>query len=108
VWATADDVTRRNLYAVAMVQPEAYWAVGEAGTLVHSNDGGATWAVQPPPLDLTAALYGVRCRRCHSPLSPSPPSPHTHPMLHSPCGYSPQTAPVFRGFVVGCPRRMES
>ena len=59
VWATADDVTRRNLYAVAMVQPEAYWAVGEAGTLVHSDDGGATWAVRPPPLDLTAALYGV-------------------------------------------------
>lgn len=59
-------MTQRNLYAVAMVQADAYWAVGEAGTLVHSDDGGATWAVQPPPLDLTAALYGVRYRPLYS------------------------------------------
>ena len=64
VWATAEDVTQYDLFAVAVLRPEAasaaYWAVGEHGTIVHSDDDGVSWALQPPPLDLTAALYGVR------------------------------------------------
>jgi photosystem II stability/assembly factor-like uncharacterized protein len=45
-WRQAENVpTRANLTAVSAVGDKA-WAVGHDGTILHSADGGVTWAVQ--------------------------------------------------------------
>lgn len=38
--------TGRTLNGVDMISPTEAWAVGEAGTIVHTTDGGSTWTIQ--------------------------------------------------------------
>ena len=36
-----------GLYGVYALNDQNIWAVGEAGTIIHSTDGGATWSIIP-------------------------------------------------------------
>jgi hypothetical protein len=45
------------LLAVHFVSPELGWAVGYAGTIIRTNDGGATWQAQES--GVTTNLWGV-------------------------------------------------
>ncbi len=48
---------RANLNAVTFnADGRRGWAVGEAGTIVHTDDGGETWVEQNSPLSAAAAL----------------------------------------------------
>jgi hypothetical protein len=45
------------LLAVHFVSPELGWAVGYAGTIIRTNDGGATWQAQES--GVTTNLWGL-------------------------------------------------
>ena len=49
----AGGVQQRPLYDV-MVHGDTGWIVGEAGTVLKTTDGGATWALEPLPIQLAA------------------------------------------------------
>jgi hypothetical protein len=38
-----------NFYAIASGGPSALWAVGNSGRIIHSGDGGTSWAIQQSP-----------------------------------------------------------
>jgi photosystem II stability/assembly factor-like uncharacterized protein len=49
-WENAANIpTRQNLYAVQFATALSGWAVGDSGTILHSDDGGITWEVQSSP-----------------------------------------------------------
>jgi photosystem II stability/assembly factor-like uncharacterized protein len=35
-----------HLYSVAFATPQSGWTVGDSGTILHTEDGGATWKDQ--------------------------------------------------------------
>jgi photosystem II stability/assembly factor-like uncharacterized protein len=45
-WSTVTSGSAQDLYDVADAGAGAVWAVGDAGTILHSVDGGATWTSQ--------------------------------------------------------------
>lgn len=53
----AADVVQDNLYSVSFATPQMGWASGAFGSIVHTSDGGKTWAQQ----DSTASesLYSI-------------------------------------------------
>jgi photosystem II stability/assembly factor-like uncharacterized protein len=48
-WTRLTSPTTNNLYAVAFNNERFGYAVGEKGTVLRTNDGGATWTVLPSP-----------------------------------------------------------
>ena len=56
-WATGPTLTSRTLDDVSFVVPTHGWAVGEAGTVLRTTDGGETWRVQD--VGTTANLNAV-------------------------------------------------
>ena len=50
-------VTSANLNAITLVSPQAGWAVGYNGTILHTTDGGTSW--QPQTSGTTTALNSV-------------------------------------------------
>ncbi len=47
-----------NLFDVCFVDPRQGWAVGDRGTILHTQDGGETWSLQPSPV--TCRLESVQ------------------------------------------------
>jgi photosystem II stability/assembly factor-like uncharacterized protein len=45
-WERQDSGTEKALMGVAFVTSKIGWAVGEAGTILHTDDGGITWKLQ--------------------------------------------------------------
>ena len=45
-WKPQSSGTQRFLYSVAFVSPQAGWAVGSHGTILHTVDGGQSWQAQ--------------------------------------------------------------
>ena len=45
-WSQAEVATRAHLNAVAFVDPQRGWAVGEDAVILHSEDSGGTWQRQ--------------------------------------------------------------
>jgi hypothetical protein len=61
-WRADTSGTRQPLYAVACLSALRCEAVGAAGTIVSTGDGGATWRVQANPLQGSAKiLYRIAC-----------------------------------------------
>ena len=56
-WSVQPTPTSATLNAVDSAGPEAVWAVGDSGAIVHSGDGGATWTSETAPT--TVALRAV-------------------------------------------------
>lgn len=42
-----------SLLAVTFIDPDRGWAVGERGTVLHTDDGGVHWSSQPSPTQRT-------------------------------------------------------
>jgi photosystem II stability/assembly factor-like uncharacterized protein len=62
VWRTETSGTQHRLYDVACLSALRCVAVGEAGTIVSTADGGTTWRAQVNPLHGSSnALYGIAC-----------------------------------------------
>ena len=62
VWRTVDSGTQQRLYDVACLSALRCEAVGEAGTLLATADGGSTWRAQANPLQGSSdALYAIAC-----------------------------------------------
>src|SRR5262245_1656201 len=59
-WATRT-IADRALYSVTCVGNLRGWAAGERGYVAHTEDGGASWALQAPHLgaDLRAIRFGT-------------------------------------------------
>src|SRR5687767_5963053 len=49
--------TRYGLKTVDMISATEGWAAGEAGTILHTTDGGFTWATQHTPT--TEPAYSI-------------------------------------------------
>ena len=50
----------RDLYAVIALSSDALWAAGKGGLILHSADGGASWAVQrAAPLSVEQTVGGL-------------------------------------------------
>jgi hypothetical protein len=61
-WRAESSGTRQRLYAVACLSALRCEAVGAAGTILSTGDGGATWRAQASPLRGTPAiLYRIAC-----------------------------------------------
>jgi hypothetical protein len=61
-WRAADSGTRQPLYAVACLSALRCEAVGAAGTIRTTADGGVTWHAQANPLQGSAKiLYRIAC-----------------------------------------------
>jgi hypothetical protein len=61
-WRAEASGTQRPLYAVACLSARRCEAVGAAGTIVSTGDGGATWRAQPNPLQGSSkVLYRIAC-----------------------------------------------
>jgi photosystem II stability/assembly factor-like uncharacterized protein len=61
-WRTADSGTRQTLYDVACLSALRCEAVGAAGTILGTADGGLTWRAQANPLkDSRQILYDIAC-----------------------------------------------
>jgi hypothetical protein len=61
-WRADASGTRQRLYAVACLSALRCEAVGAAGTIVSTGDGGATWRAQASPLRGTSkVLYRIAC-----------------------------------------------
>ena len=54
-WTIQVSGTTNNLFDVSFPDPLRGWAVGEAGTIVHTSDGGATWTLQAGGTDFELA-----------------------------------------------------
>jgi hypothetical protein len=62
VWRTQNSGTQQPLYDVACLSALRCEAVGEAGTIVSTADGGTTWRAQVNPLQgSSSALYRIAC-----------------------------------------------
>ena len=48
-----------NLRGVDFWDAQNGWAVGKGSLIAHTSNGGANWAVQSPPADVTRNLAGV-------------------------------------------------
>lgn len=46
-WTTQNSGTSNTLRSVDFFDPVRGWAVGDAGTILHTSNGGATWTQQP-------------------------------------------------------------
>ena len=53
----SSSTTQQNLYSTDFIDADRGWAVGDAGTVLHTTDGGSSWAVQQS--GVTDALYSV-------------------------------------------------
>jgi len=61
-WRTADSGTRQRLYDVACLSARRCEAVGAAGTILATTDGGLTWRAQANPLQGSQQiLYQIAC-----------------------------------------------
>jgi len=61
-WRVADSGTRQPLYAVACLSVLRCEAVGAAGTILSTADGGVTWRAQANPLQGSPKiLYRIAC-----------------------------------------------
>ena len=61
-WRAESSGTRQRLYAVACLSALRCEAVGAAGTILSTGDGGATWRAQASPLrGSPAILYRIAC-----------------------------------------------
>ena len=61
-WRAESSGTRQPLYAVACLGALRCEAVGAAGTIVSTGDGGATWRAQANPLQGSSTiLYRIAC-----------------------------------------------
>jgi len=61
-WQAESSGTRQPLYAVACLSALRCEAVGAAGTIVSTGDGGATWRAQASPLQGSSKiLYRIAC-----------------------------------------------
>ena len=61
-WRADTSGTRQRLYAVACLSALRCEAVGAAGTIVSTGDGGVTWRAQASPLrGSPAILYRIAC-----------------------------------------------
>jgi len=61
-WRADASGTRQPLYAVACLSALRCEAVGAAGTIVSTGDGGATWRAQASPLQGSSKiLYRIAC-----------------------------------------------
>jgi photosystem II stability/assembly factor-like uncharacterized protein len=61
-WRTETSGTEQRLYDVACLSPLRCMAVGDAGTIVATADGGTTWRAQVNPLQGSSnALYAIAC-----------------------------------------------
>lgn len=61
-WQTENSGTRQRLYDVACLSALRCEAVGVAGTIVATANGGRTWRAQPNPLrGSSTALYQIAC-----------------------------------------------
>jgi Photosynthesis system II assembly factor YCF48 len=61
-WRAENSGTSQRLYAVACLSALRCEAVGAAGTIVATADGGRTWRAQANPLrGSSAALYAIAC-----------------------------------------------
>jgi photosystem II stability/assembly factor-like uncharacterized protein len=56
-WTSQDSGATQRLEDIAFVDSEVGWAVGYAGTILHTVDGGATWTSQTS--GTIERLYGV-------------------------------------------------
>lgn len=61
-WHVAHSGTQQPLYAVACLSAQRCEAVGAAGTILSTTNGGATWRAQANPLRGTkTVLYRITC-----------------------------------------------
>jgi photosystem II stability/assembly factor-like uncharacterized protein len=61
-WALQTSGTQQPLYAVACLSASRCKAVGAAGTIIYSKDGGSTWKAQANPLaGSSTTLYRISC-----------------------------------------------
>ena len=61
-WHTESSGTRQSLYGVACLDDLRCEAVGAAGTILATADGGRTWQAQPNPLQGSSTeLYSIAC-----------------------------------------------
>ena len=61
-WRAENSCTSQRLYGVACLSALRCEAVGAAGTIVSTADGGRTWRAQADPLrGSSAALYAIAC-----------------------------------------------
>jgi len=61
-WRAESSGTRQPLYAVACLSALRCEAVGAAGTILSTGDGGATWRAQASPLQGSSKiLYRIAC-----------------------------------------------
>jgi photosystem II stability/assembly factor-like uncharacterized protein len=62
MWRTETSGTQQRLNDVACLSALRCLAVGEAGTIIATADGGTTWRAQVNPLQGSSnALYGIAC-----------------------------------------------
>ena len=60
-WSPLTSGTTNNLFSVHFVNASEGWAVGFANTILHTTDGGGTWAPQTNQSGVTVSSYlGVR------------------------------------------------
>ncbi|MDE0555365.1 MAG: YCF48-related protein, partial [Candidatus Poribacteria bacterium] len=48
-WIDQTVPTQANLNAILFLNANEGWAAGEAGTILHTTDGGVTWLMQESP-----------------------------------------------------------
>ncbi len=49
-WASQTSTTSSALYSVSVADAQNAWAVGDAGAIVKTTNGGTTWTTVPPPV----------------------------------------------------------
>ena len=55
-WGFEASGTREDFVEVNFVTPQSGWAVGKAGTILHTEDGGNTWSQQKSGTDANLSL----------------------------------------------------
>ncbi|MFA6512245.1 MAG: Ig-like domain-containing protein [Patescibacteria group bacterium] len=58
-WSAQTSGTSNDLFSVSAVSPDIAWAVGEAGTILRTANGGSTWTAQTSPYGTVAHINSV-------------------------------------------------
>src|SRR5688572_25637450 len=58
-WSAQTSGVAFNLFSVHFATPTEGWAVGAGNTIIHTSNGGASWATQTP-VGPASSYFGVR------------------------------------------------
>ena len=60
LWSPRDSGTSEMLTTVSFVDAEHGWAAGHGGVIIHTEDGGESWAIQREPSPQNLPLFDIQ------------------------------------------------